>query len=476
MKKQIKFKNIKLIYLFLFIGFILLNLTINLNAEEDYMFEGNELEYTRACFLYNKESTKSEEECKAFETYLQNKQHKYEDELSDINSEKEDVQNNILEYVKKIESYQKEIDIIDAQIALLESEGADEINSIENLTEDIKEKIKLYEEQYELLKEKLLETQVYLGTNYKLNFLLKADSFLDYEVRKEQLATIYKYDIEKLNEVYKDLEDIDLEKGKFTETTEKIEKQKQLLSDSKSLSAELREQSKQILIIYKQQEAEILARYTEKVEDVDGVKKMLEKNKAKLENLKPSNGWISPIAKGSYEISAGVWNYPESFGGGLHLGVDLAAVNGTEVVAPANGIVLFSSNGCAKNGYLGSLCGAPGAAGGGNQVYMLVSLDNKLFAISFAHLEYNSVAETGTVVLAGDVIGRVGSTGNSTGNHTHLEMHYLGENIDIKTYVDNWNGDLSFGNGWGEAGLNNICKKTLDKNPCRIDAAAVMGL
>lgn len=47
----------------------------------------------------------------------------------------------------------------------------------------------------------------------------------------------------------------------------------------------------------------------------------------------------------------------------------------------------------------------------------------------YGHLSEVFVAE-GQVVGAGDVIGKVGSTGNSTGPHLHFEIRDFGRLID----------------------------------------------
>jgi murein DD-endopeptidase MepM/ murein hydrolase activator NlpD len=87
-----------------------------------------------------------------------------------------------------------------------------------------------------------------------------------------------------------------------------------------------------------------------------------------------------------------------------HPGVDIAAPEGTPVVAPDNGkITLVVSNN-------------PTA---GNYIEMTTAAGERH---RFMHLSRIETSQ-GDVVKKGDLIGRVGSTGYSTGNHLHWEKY-----------------------------------------------------
>ena len=83
-----------------------------------------------------------------------------------------------------------------------------------------------------------------------------------------------------------------------------------------------------------------------------------------------------------------------------------------------------------RPGRRGCTCGGDGngngASYGGNQVYLMVSVDNRIYGILFCHMKSTAVERYSTV-MAGDVIGYVGSTGSSTGPHCHIEVFYLGD-------------------------------------------------
>ena len=186
-------------------------------------------------------------------------------------------------------------------------------------------------------------------------------------------------------------------------------------------------------------------------------------------------GMISMVPGSS--ISAGIPSYPASFGGGMHIGIDYAAGYGTSILAPANGVIISSVNVCENDtGYnLGSRCGyveGKGMAAGGNQLRMIMSVNGIMFGLIAFHMQYNSVHEEG-VVTQGTVIGRVGSSGNSTGAHCHIELFYLGkgEAEDIPAYLDKGY-TVGFNLGYNTSSL---CYKK-ESAPCRLDGRDYFGV
>jgi murein DD-endopeptidase MepM/ murein hydrolase activator NlpD len=98
-------------------------------------------------------------------------------------------------------------------------------------------------------------------------------------------------------------------------------------------------------------------------------------------------------------------------GTGFHPGLDFPAPAGTPVAAAGRGCVSFA--GWNPGGY-------------GN----LVIVDHRLGMTSwYAHLSSIAVRR-GTCVVAGSRIGRVGSTGYSTGPHLHFELRVRGAAVN----------------------------------------------
>jgi peptidoglycan hydrolase FlgJ len=107
----------------------------------------------------------------------------------------------------------------------------------------------------------------------------------------------------------------------------------------------------------------------------------------------------------------------------FHEGIDIAAPAGTAINAASSGTVVFA-----------------GALGGyGNTVVLEHANGGRTL---YAHAS-QILVRPGDAVEAGQTIGRVGSTGHSTGPHLHFETLVSGQNIDPKSLISS---ELS-GNG-----------------------------
>lgn len=138
------------------------------------------------------------------------------------------------------------------------------------------------------------------------------------------------------------------------------------------------------------------------------------------EHLKKEPIFAWPIDKKSFYISSpfgprkyrGVW--------GFHTGMDMAAVRGTPVGAAKDGVV-------AEAGYFG---------GYGNTV---VIVHDKKFKTRYAHLATVHVKK-GQWVATGELIGKVGDTGNvrkkgKDASHLHFEVYLYGKHVNPFYYL-----------------------------------------
>ena len=97
-------------------------------------------------------------------------------------------------------------------------------------------------------------------------------------------------------------------------------------------------------------------------------------------------------------------------GDDFHIGNDLAAAQGTPVLAAADGVVRMAGSHKSYGNYLRIL-----HADGDETLY--------------AHMQYLFV-KAGECVTAGQSLGTVGETGNATGPHLHFELLHAGVRYD----------------------------------------------
>ena len=144
----------------------------------------------------------------------------------------------------------------------------------------------------------------------------------------------------------------------------------------------------------------------------EAVKSQIQKLIAQAASSQPQlsfTGFACPLKSYSRISSEYGWRKnPVSGVNKLHAGIDLAAGGGTPIYAAASGYVQVA--GWSSGGYGNYVIIYHGKMSDGNQ-----------YSTLYGHMR--SVATSaGKYVQQGEIIGYVGSTGNSTGNHLHLEV------------------------------------------------------
>ncbi len=103
----------------------------------------------------------------------------------------------------------------------------------------------------------------------------------------------------------------------------------------------------------------------------------------------------------------GTWSF--------HSGIDIAGAHGSSIYAAADGIVTHA-------GYSQS------------EGYNVIINHSNGIKTHYMHLS-STETEYGASVNKGDVIGKMGSTGRSTGTHLHYEILVNGQSVDPKPYM-----------------------------------------
>jgi len=128
-----------------------------------------------------------------------------------------------------------------------------------------------------------------------------------------------------------------------------------------------------------------------------------------------SGAWQVPLDPGTYTITDpyGMRLHPIKRIWKLHDGIDLGADEGTPIYAVASGVISFVGDN--DDGY-------------GN--YVSIEHPGSILT-GYGHLKgFATGVQEGASVSAGQLIGYVGSTGDSTGFHLHFLVHVDGKSVD----------------------------------------------
>lgn len=147
------------------------------------------------------------------------------------------------------------------------------------------------------------------------------------------------------------------------------------------------------------------------------ITKMAKKLIGNVKNTMFANGFIKPITGGRISSVFGSQRILNGVPKSPHNGIDIAVSRGTPVKAMADGKVLLS----ADNFYYA-----------GN----FIIIDHGLGLNSmYLHLSKKFVKK-GQIVTRGEVIGKVGTTGRSTGPHLHWAVQWFDKRIDPNSVFD----------------------------------------
>lgn len=462
-----KLKKIALFSLSLLVGIILPFSEIR--AEED--FAENETKYSILCSGSNL-SEEEKEICTRYAQYLSEKSDSYRETLAEIEENIESIKSDIANKVKEISGYETEINALAEEIYTLSTEIEALQLQIEEKRVEIETKEQERSDLMEKVKSRMENAQGTMRLNQYVDFIMGAQSFTDLIRRINGINDLMSYDEYVRQELIVLLDELNADKQELEGQVASVEAKKAEIETKQTEIMTKKAVAEELKKIWIEQEAEWEAQGNQIIDNLNSVKEEIKNMGDTLGEIPSSSGWSKPVPSYAYK-TAGTWHYPTSFGGGVHLGLDLGYGSGTPVYAVANGVVIKSVDGCSNNGYYGNSCGGSqgGSSGGGNQIYMLTRVDGMLYAVKYLHLKPNTLVANYSTVTAGDKIAEMGGSGNSTGPHLHIEIFKLGD-YTINEYIEKWDGNLSFGCGWGSSALNRTCDKS--GAPCRLRPEEVL--
>lgn len=373
--------------------------------------------------------------------------------LNDLQNQQTSVNDKIEEQEKKLEEITTEksealtaVENLNTQISSYESEIeelAEQISSLETQIQEAEQKIKEDEEKYQKDQEALNERLVTIYENGEISYLdvlLSSSSLTDFISSYYIVSELTTYDTEMLEKLEAEKQQIENEKVEMEANQEKVKTAKKTQEAKQSalkVAKSEKEQHVSELSEEEQKTQEVIEELEQTNKDIDkqieaaqaAIEKAKREAAAKAEAEKANQGSSSNSSgsstssgtPGSEQSSYGfIWpvntKYPITTGwyyssGSLHGAVDFSGsgISGTPIYAVADGYVVTSTAVTdGKGNYISY----------GN--YILIAHYNGLYTL-YAHCSQRNVS-AGQTVTQGQVIGTVGSTGNSSGPHLHFEV------------------------------------------------------
>lgn len=329
--------------------------------------------------------------------YGENEQVDLEKKLTENRDSQLRLDEQIIELNSKIKEIEEKISLTN-----------EEINELDLQIDDIKSEINELENNIKNNKDQLAKRIKVINSNYSMSYikiLLNSSSISDFLNNMYIVKQIVKQDKEILTE-------LDENKQEIEEKKSQIEKKKVEQEDLK-------------LLLEKDNES----LNNDKIE-VEKLKAELEKEESELESEIEKIASQSVVVEDGQIISSGSWPVPgysrisSPYGyrihpifntRKMHTGIDIPGPTGTPIVSIDSGKVIFSGT---QRGY--------------GKTVMIQHDDGKVTL--YAHNNELNVS-VGQRVQKGQVISKMGSTGNSTGPHLHFEVRINGNHVNPLPYI-----------------------------------------
>ena len=372
-----------------------------------------------------------------------------EQQQENISSQRTELESSISANQSKTQDLVSQKAALDQQIELTQEEIDNQTELIQQYNLLIAEKQSELDEslaQQQELNEKYHERLRAMEENGNVSYwsiLFKASSFSDLLDRIDMIRAIASSDqemMQQLQDIAKQIEsersDLDAQRtaqeavqAQLTETQASLESQRsesdtlinQLLSDTAAMQ--------KLYDDYESQEAALLDQIAAKEQEYTqavaaeqaaaaaAAQQGQQNGGGSSTNAPASSGFLYPLPAGSAYVSCayGPRTHPVTGNYSFHNGVDLAAPGGTPIYATKSGTVTTAT----YNSVYG--------------YYVTINHGDGFSSLYGQMTRY--VVSAGQTVTQGQVIGYVGTTGLSTGNHLHFTIFYNGSTVNPMGYI-----------------------------------------
>lgn len=290
---------------------------------------------------------------------------------------------------------------------------------ISNQEQVIAEKQAQIDERWGDFKDRMQAMQV-MHDSGAVAMITSAQSLYDLLTFSTTLQQVSEKDTEVLEEMNQQKAELEAEKQELEQAMAELESAKAALEDkSDQLSANIQAQDATISKLDADAKAQeqVVAEKQKLADEAEAAYEQWVQQNASSGSGVCAEGFIWPLpgaGRVTTEFGADQWvNGVFSSG---HKGLDIAIAGGTPIYAAHNGTV---------------------AATTGHWSYgNVVMIDNgDGVSTLYAHMQSAAIVSVGQTVTQGQVIGYVGSTGNSSGNHLHFEVRVNGVRQNPRNYI-----------------------------------------
>ena len=342
---------------------------------------------------------------------LKQQQEEIQDQLDSLAADRENAMARKTLLEQQINATRAEINTIAAQIAKY-----DEL--IAQKQEELSQAEAEEQAQYELFCERVRYMEEQGEVSY-WSILFSSKDFADLLDNAMMVEEIMDYDNQVMDQLIALREQIESDKAEL-ETAR--QEQQDAKAEQEAAQANLQAQESEVDALLSQisnqedeleaREAQLRAASDAATAEIAAAERELA---AQIANVPSESGFLWPLP-GRYNLSSlfGSRKHPITGKANNHTGIDIPASSGTSILAAKSGVVTTSTY---NNSY-------------GN--YVVVSHSDGTSTL-YAHMVRRNCSK-GDTVSQGQVIGYVGTTGSSTGNHLHFEVRVNGSRVDPINY------------------------------------------
>ena len=347
-------------------------------------------------------------------------------ELENNQKKSEQTKKDIKAKQAEMKTFSAESDALDVEILALQAD----IDSVQAVIDEKDAEIQQKNAEIDFLNQEAVKTREKLKKRMKviyengmtsyLEMIFEANGIADLFTRVAVVESIVKHD----NNIIAD----------YNQKAQLIEDAKLVVEAEKNEQVEAREILEGKKSVIKQKQAEKDKIINELNKDINALKKLEAQMQAAEKQLQnqinaalKSSSQSSVVYKGNGKFHFPLASYTRvssPYGNRIHpiyktnkfhAGIDYAAPHGTAIYAADDGVVLTSGW---VNGY----------------GYTVSINHGSGYVTMYAHCS-SLLVSSGQSVKRGQTVARVGSTGNSTGNHLHFEVRVNGKTVNPASYL-----------------------------------------